>query len=62
MISGPATDNQVGRQFIERELGVPGLNSRTDGDALAARVIAVAGVQAPRAGGGEDLDVSEAGP
>ena len=34
VISGPATDNQVGVTFIEKELGVKALNARTHGAAL----------------------------
>lgn len=43
VISGPATDNDVGKAFI-RSLGLPAFNSRTDGDLLAADVLARAGV------------------
>lgn len=38
VLSGPATDNAVGRRFIEDRLGLPAINARTHGDALAARV------------------------
>jgi hypothetical protein len=34
VISGPATDNQVGVAFIEQTLGVKAVNARTDGPAL----------------------------
>ena len=40
VISGPTTDNGVGRDFIERTLGVPAINARTDGDKLAEAVLA----------------------
>ncbi len=40
VISGPTTDNGVGRNFIERTLGVPAINARTDGDKLAEAVLA----------------------
>ncbi len=35
VITGPTTDNAVGRSFIEKQLGVPAVNARTSGDALA---------------------------
>ncbi len=38
VISGPQTDNAVGRNFVEESLGLPALNARTEGDALAAKV------------------------
>ena len=38
VISGPATDNQVGVTFIEKELGVKALNARTHGAALGELV------------------------
>ncbi len=38
VISGPQTDNAVGRSFVEDQLGLPALNARTGGDALAAKV------------------------
>lgn len=34
-ISGPQTDNAVGRTFVEETLGLPAVNARTSGDALA---------------------------
>ncbi len=37
VVSGPQTDNAVGRNFVERELGLPAINARTQGDALAAK-------------------------
>ncbi len=30
LVSGPATDNAVGREFVERKLGIPAANARTD--------------------------------
>ncbi len=38
VVTGPTTDNAVGRTFIERKLGVPAVNARTAGDALAQTV------------------------
>ncbi len=34
VFSGPATDNAVGRDFIEKQLGVKAINARTDDQAL----------------------------
>ncbi|GDX80134.1 hypothetical protein LBMAG42_19450 [Deltaproteobacteria bacterium] len=38
VVSGPQTDNAVGRIFVEQHLGLPAINARTQGDALAAKV------------------------
>lgn len=38
VVTGPATDNHVGVRFIERTLGVPAANARTDADVLVERV------------------------
>jgi hypothetical protein len=35
VMSGPATDNQVGEQYVESELGIPAANARTAGEKLA---------------------------
>jgi hypothetical protein len=35
VMSGPATDNQVGEQYVETELGIPAANARTAGEKLA---------------------------
>jgi hypothetical protein len=35
VFAGPATDNLVGVEYIQRELKVPAANARTDGDRLA---------------------------
>lgn len=43
VISGPQTDNAVGRRFVEERLGVPAINARTDGERLAAAVAAALG-------------------
>lgn len=39
VISGPTTDNAVGRNFIESSLGVPAVNARTEADKLAEVVL-----------------------
>lgn len=38
-VCGPATDNAVGADFISTELGVPGINARSDGESLARLVL-----------------------
>jgi hypothetical protein len=38
VITGPTTDNSVGRNFVEGRLGVPAVNARQAGDALAGVV------------------------
>jgi hypothetical protein len=38
VVSGPTTDNAVGRSFVEQRLGIPAINARTAGDALAGKV------------------------
>lgn len=38
VITGPATDNEVGRNYIEGELGLPAHNARRDATGLVARV------------------------
>jgi hypothetical protein len=38
VISGPTTDNSVGRNFVEQRLGLPAVNARQAGDALAGVV------------------------
>lgn len=43
VISGPQTDNAVGRRFVENTLGVPAINARSGGNALAAAVAAALG-------------------
>ena len=44
VVTGPATDNQVGIRFIRDQLGVPAHNARTDADGLLARVRALLAV------------------
>lgn len=43
LISGPQTDNAVGRRFVEDRLGLRAINARTSGDALAGAVAAALG-------------------
>ncbi len=45
-VTGPATDNQVGVEIIERQLGVPAFNAMSDGAALGDRVIEAVGLLA----------------
>ena len=42
VMSGPATDNDVGERYVEEELGIPAANSRTRGAKLAEIVQAKA--------------------
>lgn len=46
VISGPQTDNAVGREFVEQTLGVAAINARSQGDALAGKIAEL--VQAAR--------------
>jgi hypothetical protein len=39
VVAGPATDNQVGTRFIEREFHIPGVNARTRADALGELIL-----------------------
>jgi len=41
LVTGPATDNRVGQRFVEREVGVPAANARTEPDKVAERVLAL---------------------
>ncbi len=43
-VTGPATDNQVGVEIIERQLGVPAFNAMNDGAALGDRIIEAVGL------------------
>ncbi len=43
-VTGPATDNQVGVEIIERQLGVPAFNAISEGVALGDRIIEVIGL------------------
>ncbi len=38
VISGPTTDNAVGRSFVTCKLGIPAINARTEGDKLAGLI------------------------
>lgn len=38
VVTGPTTDNMVGRTFVEKKLGLPAVNARQAGDALAGLV------------------------
>ncbi|HKZ74624.1 MAG TPA: hypothetical protein VJ011_11200 [Steroidobacteraceae bacterium] len=44
VVTGPATDNQVGVEIIQQQLGVPAFNALSNGAALGDRVIAAAGL------------------
>ena len=39
VLTGPATDNAVGRDYITATLGLPAHNARRDADGLVARVV-----------------------
>ena len=43
-VTGPATDNLVGVEIIERQLGVPAFNAMSDGAALGDHIIAAVGL------------------
>jgi len=44
VVTGPATDNRVGVQLIEEQLGVAAFNAISDGAALGDRVIQAVGL------------------
>ncbi len=44
VVTGPATDNQVGVDLITQQLGVPAFNAISDGAALGDRVMAAVGL------------------
>ena len=46
VVTGPATDNQVGVDIIQDQLGVPAFNAMTSGAALADRIIDAVGLDA----------------
>ena len=46
LVTGPATDNQVGVDIIEQQMNVGACNALTSGSALGDRVIAAAGLDA----------------
>jgi len=39
LVAGPATDNGVGVRFVERELGLPAVNARTEARLLGAAIM-----------------------
>lgn len=43
ILSGPATDNEVGRAYIEEKLGITAVNARTDPEVLADEVCKLLG-------------------
>jgi hypothetical protein len=45
VITGPATDNRVGKDLIKKRLGVPAFNALTDGVDLADQVLSVIGLE-----------------
>ncbi len=45
VVTGPATDNQVGVEIIKEQLGVPAFNAITSGAALGDRVIEAIGIR-----------------
>jgi hypothetical protein len=48
VVTGPATDNSVGVEIIEKQLGVPAFNAISAGAALGDRVIEAVGLNANR--------------
>ncbi|HEY2340686.1 MAG TPA: hypothetical protein VGH75_09160 [Steroidobacteraceae bacterium] len=46
VVTGPATDNQVGIEIIAAQMGVPAVNALSNGAALGDRVIEALGVRA----------------
>jgi hypothetical protein len=46
VVTGPATDNQVGIEIIAAQMGVPAINALSHGAALGDRVIEALGVRA----------------
>jgi len=46
VVTGPATDNQVGIEIIAGQMGVPAINALSHGAALGDRVIEALGVRA----------------
>ena len=43
VITGPATDNRVGVRFVERDLGLPAINARTQPGALGELIVGLVG-------------------
>jgi hypothetical protein len=46
VVTGPATDNQVGVEIIVKQMGVPAFNAISSGAALGDRVIEALGLKA----------------
>jgi hypothetical protein len=46
VVTGPSTDNQVGVEIIESQMGVPAFNAMSNGAALGDRVIEALGLRA----------------
>jgi len=46
VVTGPATDNQVGIEIIATQMGVAAFNALSSGAALGDRVIEAVGVRA----------------
>jgi hypothetical protein len=44
LFSGPATDNEVGREYVEKMLGVKAVNARTDPEQIADEVCRILGM------------------
>jgi hypothetical protein len=49
VVTGPATDNQVGVEIIMSQMGVPAFNALSSGPALGDRVIEALGLKAAAA-------------
>ncbi len=64
VVTGPATDNQVGVEIIQQQLGVPACNAMSNGAALGDRVIEAAGLKQaqPIEAVMPDLPQAKAGP
>jgi len=60
VLTGPATDNEVGRDYIRAELGLPAHNAMRDAEALVAVVRAALEAWLKREAGGVDASVAEA--
>jgi hypothetical protein len=49
MVTGPSTDNQVGIEIIEQQMGVAACNAITDGAGLGDAVMAAIGLSPAKA-------------
>ena len=45
VVTGPSTDNKVGVEIIEQQLGVPAFNALSDSSGLGDRVIQALGLE-----------------